>query len=122
MFKSVLPFNCPPKEVEQQDMLLYRLMTPDDLVESFKNHIELDEENLAYKTQCKPYALSFFDNIEKVKDLLCKENNKGKVIARVKIKKEYGVLSKKPSRNGHFSLWLFEGFDPGNVTYELIKE
>lgn len=122
MFKSVLPFNCPPKEVEQQDMMLYRLMTPDDLVESFTNHVDLFVDNILYKTTCNAYAISFFDNIEKVRELLGKEINEGKIIAKVNIKKEYGVLSKKPSKNGHFSLWLFEGFDPGNVTYELIKE
>lgn len=121
MYKSELPKNCPPSNVEQQEMSLYRLMTPGDLFESFKNYVELDEVNLEYKTNCKAYALSFFDNIEKVKDLLGKENNQGKIIAKVNIKKEYGVLSKKPTNTGHFSLWLFNSFNPSDVTFELIK-
>ncbi len=121
MYKSELPKNCPPSNVEQQEMSLYRLMTPGDLFESFKNYVELDEDNLEYKTNCKAYALSFFDNIEKVKDLLGKENNQGKIIAKVNIKKEYGVLSKKPTNTGHFSLWLFNSFNPSDVTFELIK-
>jgi hypothetical protein len=121
MYKSELPKNCPPSNVEQQELSLYRLMTPGDLIESFKNYVELDEDNLEYKTNCKAYALSFFDNIEKVKDLLGKENNQGKIIAKVNIKKEYGVLSKKPTNTGHFSLWLFNSFNPSDVTFELIK-
>lgn len=121
MYKSELPKNCPPSDVEQQELSLYRLITPDDLNESFKNHVELDEDNLAYKNNCKAYALSFFDNIEKVAELLNKENNEGKIIAKVNIKKEYGVLSKKPSKTGHFSLWLFNNFNPSDVTFELIK-
>ena len=121
MYKSELPINCPPIEVEQQEMSLYRLITPDDLFESFKNHVELDDENLAYKTNCKAYALSIFDNIKEVKSLLDKENNEGKSIAKVKIKKEYGVLSKKPSKKGHFSLWLYTSFNPSDVTFELIQ-
>lgn len=120
MYKSELPKNCPPSNVEQQELSLYRLMTPNNLIESFKNYVELDEDNLEYKTNCKAYALSFFDNIEKVKDLLGKENNQGKIIAKVNIKKEYGVLSKNRTNNGHFSLWLFNNFNHSDVTFELI--
>lgn len=121
MYKSVLPNNCPPNDVEQQDMSLYRLMLPNDLNESFKNHVELFEENMHYKTECKAYAISFFDNVDMVKKLLNKENNEGKIIAKVNIKKEYGVLSKKASKTGHFSLWLYENFNPNDVTFELVQ-
>ena len=121
MYKNELPKNCPPSDVEQQELSLYRLMTPNDLIESFKNHVELYEDNHLYKTECKAYAVSFFDNIDMVKKLLGKENNEGKVIAKVNIKKEHGVLSKKPSKTGHFSLWLFNNFNASDVTFELIK-
>jgi hypothetical protein len=120
MYKIILPVNCPSHEVEPKDIALYRLMTPNDLIESFKSYVELDDENLTYKKKCKAYALSFFDNIEKVKELLKKENNEGKVIAKVNIKKEFGSLSKKPSDNGHFSLWLFKDFNPSDVSLVLI--
>jgi hypothetical protein len=121
MYKSKLPFNCPPSDVEQQEMSLYRLMIPDDLIESFKNHVDLYPDNISYKTDCKTYAVSFFDNIDMVKKLLTKENNEGKIIAKVNIKMEYGVLSKKPSKTGHFNLWLFNNFNPNEVTFELIN-
>jgi hypothetical protein len=44
MFKSALPANCPPSEVEEQEKVLYRLIVLGDPVESFKNHVELFPE------------------------------------------------------------------------------
>ena len=41
MYKSNLPERCPPQDVEEQDVVLYRLVIPGDAEESFKNHIDL---------------------------------------------------------------------------------
>ncbi|MBC7747874.1 MAG: hypothetical protein H7Z76_04715 [Methylotenera sp.] len=56
MFKSALPSNCPPSEVEEQEKVLYRLIVPDDPVESFKNHVELFPENKNYPKECKAHG------------------------------------------------------------------
>lgn len=120
MFKGNLPDKCPPQEVEEQDVVLYRLVIPGDAEESFKNHIELFPERENYKNMCEAHGLSFFDNIKELNKLLSKENNEGKAIAKVTIKPNYGVISKKPSRKGHFTLWLYKNFNPELVTVELI--
>lgn len=122
MFKSTLPANCPPSEVEEQNKILYRLVVPGDPVESFKNHVELFPENVNYQTECKAHGISLFDNLTPVKDLLSKENNTGKAIAKVEIKEDYGVLTKKPSKKGHYTLWAYDHFDPTSVNIEIVKK
>lgn len=121
MFKSILPANCPPSEVEEQEIVLYRLIVPGDPVESFKNHVELFPERQHYNLDCKAHGISLFDNIKPIEDLLTKENNSGKVIAKVSIKKNHGVLSKKPSKKGHYTLWAYNNFDPTIISIELVK-
>ena len=120
MFKSNLPDKCPPHDVEEQEIVLYRLVAKNDKEESFKNYVELFPERKNYFSICAAYGLSFFDNISAVKDLLDKNNNNGKAIAKVTIKKDYGVLTKKPSKKGHFTLWLYKNFNPNEVEFELI--
>lgn len=121
MFRGVLPANCPPQEVEAQEMVLYRLIVPGDLVESFKNHVELFPENINYPAECKAHGISLFDNLKPLEYLLSKENNTGKAIAKVEIKKDHGVLSKKPSKNGHYTLWAYDHFDPATINVEIVK-
>jgi hypothetical protein len=121
MFKSALPANCPPSEVEEQERVLYRLVVPGDPVESFKNHVELFPEKKDYLKQCIPHGISFFDNLKPFEDLLSKENNTGKAIAKVEIKKNHGVLTKKPSKKGHYTLWAYDHFDPATVNMEIVK-
>lgn len=121
MYKSNLPKNCPPSDVEENDIVLYRLIVLGDMVKSFENYVEIYPENLDFIDNCKAYGLSFFNNIEKVKSLLMKDNNQNKMIAKVTIKKKFGVINKKPGKCGHYSLWLFENFNPDEVVYELVN-
>lgn len=121
MFKSALPANCPPSEVEEQEKVLYRLIVLGYPVESFKNHVELFPENKYYPTECKAHGISLFDNLKPVETLLSKENNTGKAIAKVEIKKNHGVLTKKPSKNGHYTLWAYDHFDPATINMEIVK-
>lgn len=121
MFKSQLPINCPPKDVEEQEIDLYRLVVPGNMVESFKNYNELEPENEKYKFICNAYGISFFDNIESVKDLLTKERNEGMAIAKIKITKNFGVLTKRRTLKGHYTLWLYQNFNPNVVNCEIIS-
>jgi hypothetical protein len=121
MFKVSLPKNCPPFDSESQEMTLYRLFVPNDVIESFKSHRELFPADLKYALECKANGLSFFDNITAVKELLARENNSGKVIAEVKINKDLGLLTKKASKKGHFTLWLFKNANLSTVTYKILE-
>lgn len=120
MFKTQLPLNCPPSETSEQNIFLFRLFVPDDLEESFKNHVELFPLNISYYSNCKAYGLSFFDNLDAALDLLKKENNEGKVIAKVELTEQYGKLTNKATKKGHYTLWPYLNFDPHNVKYEII--
>ena len=121
MFKAALPTNCPPQDVEEQEKVLYRLIVPSDPVESFKNHVELFPEKMQYQTECKAHGISLFDNLKPFENLLSKENNTGKAIAKVEIKKNHGVLTKKPSKNGHYTLWVYDHFDATTIRMEIVN-
>lgn len=122
MYRSTLPSKCPPEKVEEQNKVLYRLFVPDNLPESFKNHVELFPENDKYKINCDAYGISFFDNLSSIKAILQKENNIGKTIAKVEVKKEFGVLTTKGNNRGHYTLWLYKSFNPSEIKYEIVNE
>lgn len=121
MYRSELPKNCPPEEAIETEMFLYRLFVPDNPVESFKSHAELFPQNQSYVTECLPNGLSFFDNLDYPTELLQKENNQGKIIVRILVKKDFGKLCRTgKKKKGHYTLWLYKNFDPSLIQYEIV--
>lgn len=121
MFSDSLPANCPPANAQPQTISLFRLMVPDDLNTSFLNHVDLYPDNLSYKGMCDAHGLSFFDNLVKLKELVKKEINKNRIIAKVNITPEIGKLEKNNEKTGHYTLWLFKEAKLDGIKYEPVE-
>lgn len=121
MFKTELPHNCPPRDVSERGISLFRLVIPSNNAESFKNHVELFPDRNDLKNHCKANGLSFFDNIEALLPLLEKDINYDKKIARVTITEDLGKVSNTPTKSGHYTLWLYKSADIEKIEMELIE-
>jgi len=121
MFKSELPKNCPPKEVSEKEIDLYRLIAEDDIQGSFETHVELFPDREDFKTNCKANGISFFDNVDALLPLLEKEINEDKKIACVRISEDMGKISNKPTKRGHYTLWVYENANIEKIKFEIIE-
>lgn len=126
MWKESLPVSCPPVSAKENKIEVFRILKEEIPSENdFLPFVKLYPENERYKTLCKAYALSFYDTIENAKaawqEALGRGNDIGKFVAQYEMLETHG-RSEYKIKTGHFSTWLYNGWEFKNFNPSFVKE
>ncbi|MDR3401763.1 MAG: hypothetical protein P4L99_04615 [Chthoniobacter sp.] len=100
-----LPANCPPAEAKKPTGgTYYRVTQNPPREEDFDSFCILFPERVVPVNECEARSCSLFDELTVVRGLLNFRKNKGKIITRITLPAESGVIS-KTGRPNHWSWW-----------------
>lgn len=119
---SNLDTECPPKEAQNQDIWVYRII--DNLPsknEDFYSYRHLYPSKKFKVSECQARACSVFKSIEETKSML-KLLGKDCII-KIHIKETDGVLLDTPSFRSktHMSWWISKSFDVCKAEYVEVQ-
>lgn len=119
-YKEALPLNCPFAEAKESERVLYRIFSDKSATQNnFRSYISIYHERKDLKDNCKAYGLSFFDSKGVAIEYIKRNPSLGSFVAEVEVKPEHGKLMLTNKKNGHYTLWLYESFDPANLICKI---
>lgn len=122
MFPSHYPASCPPSDAIEPDgeHEYFRAVAENVSLEDVRSQFEL---GLPHSDSCEDRGLSFYKGPRGVERLISSYQwAAGKKVARLRIKKEWGLLRTGSPRaaSTHTNFWLYAATDKSEVVRSLV--